>query len=64
MSEEQRRKVLTYLQQLYIALKDIIDKIRQKIKTDEDNFDHITTCLSEFKEKSTSMLMELAISNF
>jgi uncharacterized protein YsxB (DUF464 family) len=39
--EEQRQKVMNYLQQLYIALKELIDETREKIKVNEDDFDHI-----------------------
>lgn len=44
-NEEQRNKIMAYLQQLYANLKDLIDQTRDKIKQNEEDFDHITTCL-------------------
>ena len=49
---------------LYVQLKELIDDTREKIKTNEDDFDHITICLTEFKDKSTQLLSDLSIKCF
>ena len=64
ISEEQRKKILIYLQQLYTGLKELIEETRSALKQNDDDFDHITVCLTQFKEKSTLLLVDLSIKNF
>ena len=64
VSDEQKKKILSYLQQLYSKMKELIEQTRTKIKENEDEFDHITNCLQEFKEKSTLTLIDLSLKNF
>jgi hypothetical protein len=45
-------------------LKDLIDFTRGRIKSNEDDFDHITKCLQEFKDKSIVLLMDVASKSF
>ena len=45
ITDEQRKKIMNYLQQLYITLKDLIEQTRTQIKENEDDFDHITVAL-------------------
>lgn len=55
---------MDYLQALYSTLRELIDNTRTQIKNNEDDFDHITSCLQEFKESSTLALAELAMKYF
>ena len=64
MPEEQRKKVLSYLQALYSSLKEIIEECRSAIKTNDEDFDHITSCLSKFKQDSSLMLTNLSAKTF
>ena len=45
ISEDQRKKILSYLQQLYSKMKELIEQTRSKIKENDEDFEHITNCL-------------------
>ena len=64
ISEEQRKRILNYLQSLYTGLKECIEDTKTKLKQNEDDFDHITNCLQGFKDKSTLLLADLSVNNF
>lgn len=40
--DEQRKKVLSYLQQLFAGMKDVIEECRNAIKSNDEDFDHIS----------------------
>ena len=60
VTEEQRAKVMSYLQSLFDGLNALIEETRESIKENEDDFEHITSCLQNFKDKSTTMLVDLS----
>lgn len=55
---------MNYLSELYISVKEIIEQTRNDIKPKEDDFDHITECLGQFKVNSTLKLSSLANTHF
>ena len=56
--------MIAYLQDLYSSLKELIDKTRSDIKAKDDDFNHITSCLGDFKQSSIVKLADLSAKNF
>jgi len=56
--DEKRKQVMTYFQILHAQLKEAIEQTKANIKRNENDFDHITACLNQFREQSGFIMAE------